>query len=121
MNHSFWSHGEDSTADLLCGRSADYFKTQSHFPLLICAISVSGGVLKVLLKNHEVIVLTILSLLGFMLGQLAFHFVEVHTVVYPLLRTPSFSLYCYFIPLITFMASLDLDFYILKNVFWQNH
>ncbi|XP_023566114.1 sodium/hydrogen exchanger 11 isoform X2 [Octodon degus] len=42
-----------------------------------------------------------------------------HKVVYPLLRTPSFSLYCYFIPLITFMASLDLDLHILKNVFWQ--
>ncbi|KAI4563469.1 hypothetical protein MJT46_019825, partial [Ovis ammon polii x Ovis aries] len=40
-------------------------------------------------------------------------------VVYPLLRTPSFSLYCYFSPLIIFMAALDVDFYILKNMFWQ--
>ncbi|XP_013376242.1 PREDICTED: sodium/hydrogen exchanger 11 [Chinchilla lanigera] len=119
MNNSFWTQEEGSTPDLLCGRSADYLVTELHFPLLICAISVLGGVLKVLLKNHEVIVLTILSVLGFVLGQLAFHFVEVHQVVYPLLRTPSFSLYCYFIPLFTFMASLGLDFYILKNVFWQ--
>ncbi|XP_029087075.1 sodium/hydrogen exchanger 11-like [Monodon monoceros] len=42
-----------------------------------------------------------------------------HQVVYPLLRTPSFSIYCYFSPLIIFMAALDVDFYILKNVFWQ--
>ncbi|KAM6166245.1 sodium/hydrogen exchanger 11 [Erethizon dorsatum] len=81
--------------------------------------SIKFGVLKVLLKNQEVIVLAILSLLGFLLGQLAYYFVEVHQVIYPLLRTSSFSLYCYFIPLITFMVSLDLDFYIFKNVFWQ--
>ncbi|KAI4578623.1 hypothetical protein MJG53_020877, partial [Ovis ammon polii x Ovis aries] len=43
----------------------------------------------------------------------------IHQVVYPLLRTPSFSLYCYFSPLIIFMAALDVDFYILKNMFWQ--
>ena len=42
-----------------------------------------------------------------------------HQIVYPLLRTSSFSLYCYFSPLIIFMAALDVDFYILKNVFWQ--
>uniref|UniRef100_A0A8C8Y2X4 Cyclic nucleotide-binding domain-containing protein n=1 Tax=Panthera leo TaxID=9689 RepID=A0A8C8Y2X4_PANLE len=43
----------------------------------------------------------------------------VHEVVYPLLKTPSFSLYCYFSPIIIFMAALDVDFYILKNMLWQ--
>ncbi|EHA99743.1 Sodium/hydrogen exchanger 11, partial [Heterocephalus glaber] len=119
MNTSFWSQGDSSKSDLLCGNPPDYLVTKQNFPLLICAISVLGGILKVLLKNHDFIVLTILSLLGFVLGQLAYYFVEVRELIYPLLRTPSFSLYCYFIPLITFMVSLELDFYILKNVFWQ--
>nr|XP_003474692.2 sodium/hydrogen exchanger 11 [Cavia porcellus] len=118
MNSSFWAY-EGSTPELLCGRAADYLIGNNHLPLLICAISVLGGVLKVILKNHEVTVLIILSLLGSVLGQLAYYFVEVHRVVYPLLRTPSYSLYCCFIPLITFMVSLDLDFHILRNVFWQ--
>ncbi|XP_010633907.1 sodium/hydrogen exchanger 11 [Fukomys damarensis] len=119
MNSSFWSQGDSSKPDLLCGNIPDYLVTKQHFPLLICFIGVLGGILKVLLKNHDFIVLTTLSLLGFILGQLAYYFVEVHEIIYPLLRTPSFSLYCYFIPLITFMVSLQLDFYILKNVFWQ--
>lgn len=35
------------------------------------------GLLRAFLKNSEVIVLTILSLVGFLIGQLAYNFVEV--------------------------------------------
>ncbi|XP_008577483.1 PREDICTED: sodium/hydrogen exchanger 11 [Galeopterus variegatus] len=119
VNSSFWTQADDNGADLLCGRSADYFITKDHFIVLLCSTVVFGGFLKTCLKNFEVIVLTILSLSGFVIGQLAYHFVEVHQIVYPLLRTPSFSLYCYFLPIIIFTAALDVDFYILRNVFWQ--
>ncbi|KAM9212068.1 sodium/hydrogen exchanger 11 [Dugong dugon] len=80
---------------------------------------VGTGFLRACAKNSEVIVLSILSLSGFVLGQLAHRFVEIHRIIYPLLKTPSFSLYCYFLPIIIFVAALDVDFYILKNVFWQ--
>ncbi|EAW90948.1 solute carrier family 9, member 11, isoform CRA_c, partial [Homo sapiens] len=46
-------------------------------------------------------------------------FWEVHQIVYPLLRTSSFSLYSYFSPLIIFMVALDVEFYTLKKMFWQ--
>ncbi|XP_006867160.1 PREDICTED: sodium/hydrogen exchanger 11 [Chrysochloris asiatica] len=75
--------------------------------------------LKTGIKNSEVIVLSILSLLGFVLGQLAYRFVKIHKLIYPLLTTPSFALYCYFLPIIIFLAALDMDFYIFKDVFWQ--
>ncbi|KAM4861360.1 sodium/hydrogen exchanger 11 isoform 1-T3 [Thomomys bottae] len=117
-NSSFWAL-ENNKPDLLCGRSADYFVIKEHFAMLVCATIVLGGFAKMFLKNSEVIVLALLSMSGFVLGQLAYHFVEVHQIVYPLLKTPSFALYCYFLPLIIFMAALDVDFYILKNVFWQ--
>ncbi|XP_062961982.1 sodium/hydrogen exchanger 11 [Cynocephalus volans] len=119
MNSSFWTQADDNRPDLLCGRPADYLIIKDHFIVLLCSTVVFGGFLKTCLKNFEVIVLTILSLSGFVIGQLAYHFVEVHQIVYPLLRTPSFSLYCYFLPIIIFMAALDVDFYILRNVFWQ--
>ncbi|XP_026942096.1 sodium/hydrogen exchanger 11 isoform X2 [Sagmatias obliquidens] len=118
-NVSFWVQKEGNQTDLLCGRSADYMPTKEHFPILVCSTVVLGGLLRAFLKNSEVIVLMILSLVGFLIGQLAYNFVEMHQVVYPLLRTPSFSIYCYFSPLIIFMAALNVDFYILKNVFWQ--
>ncbi|XP_060053871.1 sodium/hydrogen exchanger 11 isoform X2 [Erinaceus europaeus] len=119
MNTSFWMLQNTNKPDLLCGRSEDYSMATGHFPLLICSTVVLGGFLKFYLRNHEVIVLTILSLLGFVIGQVAFHTLEVHKLVYPLLRTSSFSLFCYFSPLILFMAALDVDFNLLKNVFWQ--
>ncbi|XP_031242836.1 sodium/hydrogen exchanger 11 isoform X2 [Mastomys coucha] len=118
-NLSFWAPKNDSKPDLLCGRPADYFVVQKHFTILICATIVLGGFSRMVLKNSEVFVLMILSLSGFVTGRLAYHFVEVHQIVYPLLKTPSFSLYCYFLPLIVFVAALDVDFYIVKNVFWQ--
>nr|XP_031291605.1 sodium/hydrogen exchanger 11 [Camelus dromedarius] len=118
-NTSFWEKKEGSRPDLLCGRSADYNFAKGNFIILVCSIIVLGGFLRAFLKNSEVTVLTILSLFGFLIGQLAYNFVEVHQVVHPLLRTPSFALYCYFSPLIIFMAALDVDFYVLKNVFWQ--
>ncbi|XP_057583221.1 sodium/hydrogen exchanger 11 [Hippopotamus amphibius kiboko] len=118
-NASFWVPKKGNRPDLLCGRSAEYTFIKGHFPILLCSTIVLGGLLRTFLKNSEVIVLTILSLFGFLIGQLAYNFVEMHQVVYPLLRTPSFSLYCYFSPLIIFMAALDVDFCILKNVFWQ--
>ncbi|XP_048214135.1 sodium/hydrogen exchanger 11 [Perognathus longimembris pacificus] len=117
-NYSFWVM-ETSKPDLLCGRPADYFVIKEHFVMLICATIVLGGFAKMASKNSDVLVLAVLSISGFVLGQLASHFVEVHQIIYPLLKTPSFSLYCYFLPLIIFMAALDVDFYILKNVFWQ--
>ncbi|XP_039737401.1 sodium/hydrogen exchanger 11 [Pteropus medius] len=118
-NSSFWNHSEGSKPDLLCGRPADYTFVKGHFTMLVCSIIVVGGLLRMCLKNSEVITLTVLSLLGFVTGQLAYNFIEVHQLVYPLLKTPSFSLYCYFSPLIIFMAALDVDFYILRNMLWQ--
>nr|XP_014708388.2 sodium/hydrogen exchanger 11 isoform X1 [Equus asinus]XP_044613816.1 sodium/hydrogen exchanger 11 isoform X1 [Equus asinus]XP_044613817.1 sodium/hydrogen exchanger 11 isoform X1 [Equus asinus]XP_044613818.1 sodium/hydrogen exchanger 11 isoform X1 [Equus asinus]XP_044613819.1 sodium/hydrogen exchanger 11 isoform X1 [Equus asinus]XP_044613820.1 sodium/hydrogen exchanger 11 isoform X1 [Equus asinus]XP_044613821.1 sodium/hydrogen exchanger 11 isoform X1 [Equus asinus] len=119
MNSSFWTQTEGSRPDLLCGMPADYAYGKGHFITLLCSAVVMGGFLRAYLKNSEVIVLAILSLSGFALGQVAYNIVEVHKVVYPLLRTPSFSLYCYFSPLIIFLAALDVDFYVLKNVLWQ--
>ncbi|XP_062049826.1 sodium/hydrogen exchanger 11 [Lepus europaeus] len=119
MNSSFWSQRDVNRPDLLCGRSADYLVKKEHFPMLVCSTIVLGGFLRICLKNSEVIVLTILSLSGFVIGQLAYHLVEVHQIVYPLLRTPSFSLFSYFLPIIIFMAALEVDFYILKNIIWQ--
>nr|XP_020757910.1 sodium/hydrogen exchanger 11 isoform X2 [Odocoileus virginianus texanus] len=118
-NVSFWVQKEGNRPDLLCGRAADYPVVKGHFLILVWSTLVLGGLLRAFLKNSEVIVLTILSLFGFLIGQLAYDFVQMHQIVYPLLRTSSFSLYCYFSPLIIFMAALDVDFYILKNVFWQ--
>ncbi|XP_032770551.1 sodium/hydrogen exchanger 11 [Rattus rattus] len=116
---SFWVARNDNKPDLLCGRPADYFVVQKHFTILICATIVLGGFSRMVLKNSEVFVMIILSLSGFVTGRLAYNFIEVHQIVYPLLKTPSFSLYCYFLPLIVFVAALDVDFYIVKNVFWQ--
>uniref|UniRef100_A0A8C3X896 Solute carrier family 9 member C2 (putative) n=1 Tax=Catagonus wagneri TaxID=51154 RepID=A0A8C3X896_9CETA len=118
-NLSFWVQEEGNRPDLLCGRSADYTLEKAHFTVLVCSTIFLGGLLRAFLKNSEVIVLMILSLFGFLIGQLAYSSVQVHQIIYPLLRTPSFSLYCYFSPLIIFMTALDVDFYILKNVFWQ--
>lgn len=118
-NSSFWVKKEGKQPDLLCGKSAEYNFAKEHFTMLMCSIILLGGFLRIILKNSEVIVLVILSLSGFMIGKLAHSFVEVHQTVYPLLKTPSFSLYCYFSPLIIFMAALDVDFYVLKNVFRQ--
>ncbi|XP_036090505.1 sodium/hydrogen exchanger 11 isoform X3 [Rousettus aegyptiacus] len=119
MNSSFWDYGGGSGSDLLCGRPADYPFARGHFPMFVCSIIVLGGFLRMFLKNSEVIALSILSLLGFLTGRLAYGFIEVHQTIYPLLKTPSFSLYCYFSPLIIFMTALDVDFYILRNMLWQ--
>ncbi|XP_059530212.1 sodium/hydrogen exchanger 11 [Myotis daubentonii] len=119
MNSTFLGTGSGNTADLLCGRSADYTFVHGYFPMLVCFITVLGGFLRSFIKNSEVIVLAVLSLTGFVIGHLAYSFIQMHQVVYSLLRTPSFSLYCYVSPLIIFMAALDVDFYILKNVLWQ--
>ncbi|XP_049723892.1 sodium/hydrogen exchanger 11 [Elephas maximus indicus] len=104
---------------IICGTATHYREGETHFTMLVCFIIVLGGFLRACTKNSEVIVLSILSLSGFVLGQLAQRFVEIHRLIYPLLKTPSFSLYCYFLPIIIFVAALDVDFYILKNVFWQ--
>ncbi|XP_032174146.1 sodium/hydrogen exchanger 11 isoform X4 [Mustela erminea] len=118
-NSSFWMQGEGNRPDLLCGRSATYTVVNSHFLMLVCSTVVLGGFLRTYLRSSEVTVLIILSVSGFVIGQLAHSSIKVYQIVYPLLRTPSFSLYCYFAPIIIFMAALDVDFYILKNVFWQ--
>ncbi|XP_003925488.3 sodium/hydrogen exchanger 11 [Saimiri boliviensis] len=115
----FWSQNKSTRPDLLCGHPADYLVEDKHFIMLVCFIVVLGGFLKTCLKNSEVIVLTILSLTGFVIGRMAYNSVEVHQIIYPLIKTSSFSLFSYFSPLITFMAALDVDFYVLKNVFWQ--
>uniref|UniRef100_A0A8C9P789 Solute carrier family 9 member C2 (putative) n=1 Tax=Spermophilus dauricus TaxID=99837 RepID=A0A8C9P789_SPEDA len=115
-NSSFWSPKEGTTPDLLCGRPVGFLTRKDRFMMLICGTLVLGGFSRMFFKNSEVIVLTILSVSGFIIGQLAYHFIEVYPVVYPLLRTPSFSLYSYFLPLIIFVAALDVDFYIVKNV-----
>ncbi|XP_008070741.1 sodium/hydrogen exchanger 11-like, partial [Carlito syrichta] len=119
MNSSLWIQKDRNRPDLLCGRPADYLIQEDHFPILVCFIVTLGGLLRICLKNSEGIALTILSLSGFVIGQLAYNFVEVHQIVSPLLRTPSFSLYSYFSPLIIFMAALDVDFHVLKNAFWK--
>ncbi|XP_033055084.1 sodium/hydrogen exchanger 11 [Trachypithecus francoisi] len=119
MSSYFWAQNKSNRPDLLCGQPADYLVEEEHFTTFVCFIVVLGGLLKMCLKNSEVTVLTILSLSGFVIGQMAYSSVEVHQIVYPLLRTSSFSLYSYFSPLIIFMVALDVDFYILKNMFWQ--
>ncbi|XP_058556244.1 sodium/hydrogen exchanger 11 isoform X2 [Neofelis nebulosa] len=121
MNSFFWvqREGNSSRTELLCGKTAGYTIVNGHFTMLVCFTIVLGGFLKTCLRNSEVVVLIILSVSGFMIGQLAHSFVQVHEIVYPLLKTPSFSLYCYFSPIIIFMAALDVDFYILKNMLWQ--
>uniref|UniRef100_A0A2K5DV57 Solute carrier family 9 member C2 (putative) n=1 Tax=Aotus nancymaae TaxID=37293 RepID=A0A2K5DV57_AOTNA len=119
MSNYFRSQNKSTRPDLLCGHPADYLVEDKHFIMLVCFIVALGGFLKTCLKNSEVIVLTILSLSGFVIGRMAYNSVEVHEIVYPLIRTPSFSLFSYFSPVIIFMAALDVDFYILKNVFWQ--
>nr|XP_012620557.1 sodium/hydrogen exchanger 11 isoform X4 [Microcebus murinus] len=119
MTTSFWSQKDNKKPDLLCGRPADYLAHKEYFTMLVCFIIVWGGLLRTYIKNSEVLVLTLLSLSGFVIGRLAYDFVEVHQTVYPLLRTPSFSLYSFFLPLIIFMAALDVDYYVLKNMFWQ--
>ncbi|XP_045838861.1 sodium/hydrogen exchanger 11 [Meles meles] len=118
-NSSFWMQREGIRPDLLCGRSGTYTVVNGHFLMLVCSIVVLGGFLRTYLRTSEVTVLIILSVSGFVIGQLAHSSVKVYQIVYPLLRTPSFSLYCYFAPIIIFLAALDVDFYILKNVFWQ--
>ncbi|XP_044925505.1 sodium/hydrogen exchanger 11 isoform X2 [Mustela putorius furo] len=118
-NSSFWMQGEGNRPDLLCGRTATYTVVNSYFLMLVCSTVVLGGFLRTYLRSSEVTVLIILSASGFVIGQLAHSSIKVYQIVYPLLRTPSFSLYCYFAPIIIFMAALDVDFYILKNVFWQ--
>ncbi|XP_045403297.1 sodium/hydrogen exchanger 11 [Lemur catta] len=117
--NSFWSQKDDKKPDLLCGKPADYLVQKEYFTLLVCFIVVWGGLLRTYIKNSDVLVLTVLSLSGFVIGRLAYDFIEVHQAVYPLLRTPSFSLYSFFLPLIIFMAALDVDCYVLKNIFWQ--
>ncbi|XP_036890879.1 sodium/hydrogen exchanger 11 [Sturnira hondurensis] len=119
LNSTFWGQREGIKPDLVCGRSADYMVAPGHFAMLACSTIVLGGFLRTFLKNSEVVVLTVLSLVGFVVGRLAYDFIEVFQVIYPLLRTPSFSLYCYIAPLMIFLAALDVDFYILKNVLWQ--
>ncbi|XP_045694708.1 sodium/hydrogen exchanger 11 [Phyllostomus hastatus] len=119
LNSTFWGQRESIRPDLLCGRSADYLVAPGHFAMLACSTIVLGGFLRAFLKNSEVTVLTLLSITGFVVGQLAYNSVEVFHIIYPLLRTPSFSLYCYIAPLIIFLAALDVDFYILKNMLWQ--
>ncbi|XP_016077033.1 PREDICTED: sodium/hydrogen exchanger 11 [Miniopterus natalensis] len=109
----------NSKPDFLCGRSADYVLTHGYFPMFICFIIVFGGILKSFIKNSEVTILTVLSVTGFLVGYLAYNFIQMHQVVYPLLRTSSFSLFCYVSPLIVFMGALDVDFHILRNVLWQ--
>ncbi|XP_008054115.2 LOW QUALITY PROTEIN: sodium/hydrogen exchanger 11, partial [Carlito syrichta] len=112
MNSSFWIQRDSNRPDLFCGRPADYLIQADRFPILVCFIVALGGFLRICLNNSEGIALTILSLSGFVIGQLAYNFVGVHQIVSPLLRTPSFSLYSYFLPLIIFMAALDVDFHL---------
>ncbi|XP_006892745.1 PREDICTED: sodium/hydrogen exchanger 11 [Elephantulus edwardii] len=109
----------NDTVELVCGMPTRYIEEEAHFIVLLCFIIAMGGCLRACLKNSEVLVLSILSLSGFAVGQLAQSFVKIHKMIYPLLSTPSFALYCYFLPLIIFVAALDVDYYILKNVFWQ--
>ncbi|XP_049633562.1 LOW QUALITY PROTEIN: sodium/hydrogen exchanger 11 [Suncus etruscus] len=75
------------------------------------------GFLRQYFRNSEAMVMLLLSSAGVVLGNVAYNLVEVHQVVYPLLKLPNFSLFCYFAPLIMFMAALDVDH--LKNVLWQ--
>ncbi|XP_055963375.1 sodium/hydrogen exchanger 11 [Sorex fumeus] len=115
----FWGQKDTHRPDLLCGQAADYVVDSIYFPILIFVILAFGGILKAYLRNSEVAVLCLLSLAGLALGQLAHHVVEVHQVIYPLLLSSSFSLFCYFAPLIIFLAALNVDFHFLKNVLWQ--
>ncbi|KAM8812087.1 sodium/hydrogen exchanger 11 [Rhynchonycteris naso] len=119
MNSTFRLTKEDITPHLLCGRSADYSVDKEYFVVLLFTTIFLVGLLRVFLRISEVIILTILSIAGFVIGQLAYSFLQVHQVVYPILKTPSFSLYGYVAPLIIFMVALEVDFYVLKNMLWK--
>uniref|UniRef100_A0A8D2DLA1 Solute carrier family 9 member C2 (putative) n=1 Tax=Sciurus vulgaris TaxID=55149 RepID=A0A8D2DLA1_SCIVU len=114
LNSSFWSPKEGTKPDLLCGRPPGFLIMKDRFMMLICGTIVLGG--RFPTPAHPV-VLRMEPLAWHMPGEHSA--VELHPVVYPLLITPSFSLYSYFLPLIVFVAALDVDFYIVKNVFWQ--
>ncbi|XP_053065428.1 sodium/hydrogen exchanger 11 isoform X2 [Acinonyx jubatus] len=79
MNSFFWVQREDNSSrtELLCGKTAGYTIVNGHFTMLVCFTIVLGGFLKTCLRNSEVIVLIILSVSGFMIGQLAHSFVQV--------------------------------------------
>ncbi|XP_066219928.1 sodium/hydrogen exchanger 11 [Saccopteryx leptura] len=110
---------KDTTPQLLCGRSADYSIDKEYFVVLMFSIIFLTGLLRVFLRISEVSILTILSIVGFVIGQLAYSFLQVHQIVHPLLKTPSFSLYAYVAPLIIFKVALEVDFYVLKNMLWK--
>ncbi|XP_056671537.1 sodium/hydrogen exchanger 11 isoform X1 [Monodelphis domestica] len=105
--------------DLICGRIDEVTSSEPHFMLLLFFIIFVAGMLKVVLRNYEPAILTLLSLFGFCIGLLGRQFNEVQQLLYPLLKTNNYVFLNIFLPLMTFMAALEMDFYILKNMFWQ--
>ncbi|XP_027724430.1 sodium/hydrogen exchanger 11 [Vombatus ursinus] len=105
--------------DLLCGRPDRVTSKEPHFMLLLFSIIFVSGMLRVLLKKYEPAILTSLSLLGFCIGLLGREFNQMQQLLYPLLKTSNYVFLNAFLPLMTFMAALEMDFYILKNIFWQ--
>ncbi|XP_031792768.1 sodium/hydrogen exchanger 11 isoform X1 [Sarcophilus harrisii] len=116
MNKSFKSF---PSPDLLCGRPDRESSYYPHFMLLIFCIIFVSGMLRVILKNYEPAILTILSLLGLGIGLLGREFKQMQLLIHPLITTNNYIFLNTFIPIMIFMAALEMDFYILKHMFWQ--
>ncbi|XP_036611398.1 sodium/hydrogen exchanger 11 [Trichosurus vulpecula] len=87
--------------------------------LLLFSIIFLSGMLRILLKSYEPAILTFLSLWGFCIGLLGREFNQVQQLLYPLLKTDNYVFVHAFLPLMTFVAALEMDFYVLRNMFWQ--
>ncbi|XP_068921536.1 sodium/hydrogen exchanger 11 [Petaurus breviceps papuanus] len=105
--------------DLLCGKPDIQTLKKPHFMLLLFSIIFVSGMLRIILKNYEPAILTILSLLGFFIGLMGREFDQIQQLLFPLLKTSNYVFLNAFLPLMTFMAALEMDFYILKNMFRQ--
>uniref|UniRef100_A0A6I8PGK4 Solute carrier family 9 member C2 (putative) n=1 Tax=Ornithorhynchus anatinus TaxID=9258 RepID=A0A6I8PGK4_ORNAN len=109
---------ESNSYKLICGR---YIKVpeESHVLLLMLSIIAVAGLLRAFLKHTRVPILAVLLIFGFIVGQVGRQYKEVSMVIYPILATNNYALFHFFTPLIIFMAAMDMDFYILKKLFWQ--
>ncbi|EPQ08661.1 Sodium/hydrogen exchanger 11 [Myotis brandtii] len=87
MNSTFWGAGSGHTADLLCGRSADYTFVHGYFPMLVCFITVLGGISKMytdIIRGESMIICGVTSIFfGILRNNLVnmFVFRELHVLL----------------------------------------
>ncbi|XP_074078142.1 sodium/hydrogen exchanger 11 isoform X2 [Macrotis lagotis] len=105
--------------DLLCGKPDTLTSKDPHFMLLSFFIIFVAGILRIILKSYEPVILTLLSLFGFCIGLLGREFTQMQQFIYPLLKTNNYVYLNTFLPIMIFTAALEMDFYILKHMFWQ--